>query len=191
MPFPFIWAKSSGGCGSLPGSTGLCMWLLTCALILKLDLSPYQVVFLMAFPTIFVAVWNKWKKKRWPLQTAITTTTKENRASFFILAEMFIWKQHSKVEWFDLISKSKCISSKTETILQLVIISCTDYFSLQYCLTDVFLRYSIEIGGCFTLVMLLSSPSGDIFLVALFANEFSAVASVICGFARLLQRSLK
>lgn len=30
------------------------------------------------------------------------------------------------MEWFDLISKSKCISHKTETILQLVLISHTD-----------------------------------------------------------------
>jgi len=29
-------------------------------------------------------------KSHRPLQTAITTTTKENKASFFILAEMFI-----------------------------------------------------------------------------------------------------
>lgn len=30
------------------------------------------------------------------------------------------------MEWFDLISKSKCISHKTETILQLVLISHAD-----------------------------------------------------------------
>lgn len=82
-----------------------------------------------------------------------------------------------------MISKSKCISSKTETILQLVIISCTDYFRLQYCLTDVFLWYGIEIGGCFTLVVVLSFPSGDIFVLSLFTNEVSTVATVICGFA--------
>lgn len=64
-----------------------------------------------------------------------------------------------------------------------MIISCTDYFRLQYCLTDVFLWYSVEIGGCFTLVVVLSFPSGDIFVLLLFANEVSTVATVICGFA--------
>lgn len=68
------------------------------------------------------------------------------------------------MEWFDLISKSKCISSKTETILQLVIISCTDYFSLQHCLTDVFLWYGVEVRECLTLVVLLSFPFGDSFV---------------------------
>lgn len=64
-----------------------------------------------------------------------------------------------------------------------MIISCTDYFRLQYCLTDVFLWYGIEIGGCFTLVVVLSFPSGDIFVLSLFTNEVSTVATVICGFA--------
>lgn len=50
---------------------------------------------------------------------------------------MFIGKQRSKVEWFDLISKSKCISSETETILQLVAISCADDSGWQRRVTDV------------------------------------------------------
>lgn len=73
----------------LPGSAGLCMWLLTCALLLKPDLSLYQVVFLMAF-LLLLSLCEINEKSHWPLQTAITTTTKENKASFFILAEMFI-----------------------------------------------------------------------------------------------------
>lgn len=64
----------------------------------------------------------------------------ENKAwELFIscFAEMFIGKQRGKVEWFDLISKSKCISSETETILQLVVISCADDSWWQCRVADV------------------------------------------------------
>lgn len=64
-------------------------------------------------------------------------------------AEMFIGKQRSKVEWFDLISKSKCISSKTETILQLVVISCADDSGWQCRVTDVASRSRVGLGGHF------------------------------------------
>lgn len=82
-----------------------------------------------------------------------------------------------------MISKSKCISSKTETILQLVIISCTDYFRLQYYLTDAFLWCTVERGACFTLVVVLGFPTHDIFVLSLFDVEVSTVATAICGLA--------
>lgn len=72
-------------------------------------------------------------------------------------AEMFIWKQHGKVEWFDLISKSKCISSKTETILQLVVISCADDSGWQCRVTVVASWSRLRLGGHFTLVKGLRS----------------------------------
>lgn len=84
----------------------------------------------------------------------------ENKAwELFIsrFAEMFIWKQHGKVEWFDLISKSKCISSKTETILQLVVISCADDSGWQCRVTDVASWSRVRLGGHFTLVKGLGS----------------------------------
>lgn len=62
-----------------------------------------------------------------------------------------------------------------------MIISCTDYFRLQYCLTDVFLWCTIEREACFTLVVVLGFPSHDIFVLSLFADEVSTVATAICG----------
>lgn len=69
---------------------------------------------------------------------AAATQKREQSWELFIsrFAEMFIRKQRGKVEWFDLISKSKCIS-KTETILQLVVISCADDSGWQCRVTDV------------------------------------------------------
>lgn len=64
-------------------------------------------------------------------------------------AEMFIGKQRGKVEWFDLISKSKCISSKTETILQLAVISCADDSGWQCRVTDVASWSWVRLGGHF------------------------------------------
>lgn len=64
-------------------------------------------------------------------------------------AEMFIGKQRGKVEWFDLISKSKCISSKTETILQLAVISGADDSGWQCRVTDVASWSRIGLGGHF------------------------------------------
>lgn len=62
-----------------------------------------------------------------------------------------------------------------------MIISCTDYFRLQYSLTDVFLWCTIERGACFTLVVVLGFPSHDIFALSLFADEISTVATAIYG----------
>lgn len=64
-----------------------------------------------------------------------------------------------------------------------MIISCTDYFSLQYCLTDVFLWCTVERGACFTLVVALGFPSHHVFVLSLFADEVFTVATAICGLA--------
>lgn len=61
------------------------------------------------------------------------------------------------MEWVDLISKSKCISSKTETILQLVVISCADDSGWQCRVTDVASWSRVRLGGHFTLVRGLGS----------------------------------
>lgn len=58
---------------------------------------------------------------------------------------MFICTPHGKVEWFDLISKSKCIS-KTETILQLVVISRADDSGWQCKVTDVAFWSWVRLG---------------------------------------------
>lgn len=42
---------------------------------------------------------------------------------------------------------------------------------------------TIEIGACFTLVVILDFPSCDIFILSLFADEISTVTTAICGLA--------
>lgn len=56
---------------------------------------------------------------------------------YFSLCRNVYLKAARQGGWFDLISKSKCISGKTETILQLAVISCADDSGWQCRVTDV------------------------------------------------------